>query len=579
MNTKIQRYSLFLVMITLFSLTNPIQAGWLDKNLDKLKKAKDLLNSAPKINQLKNKKDDKKPEKPTKKAPENKSKKINTVKNQHAKATVTKKPNKNKEAALIPDETVKFKLSNDGSLKILILPSYKGIIINAGQSFRTPYNKLKKPQGLSMSQFKIKVARIRGKRTTDYQTYHRLFAIQQTYKSLNKAQLKKAFYKSPEYKSQQQYANLLSWKKTAGYLAVSALSDKSYRKYFCGKNDCNSAAKLQLDRGHQSRYVSSGVKLHWGGIMNKNEFKTRRLISQFIDNEFSQLVQWSKNHKFNREEYVYRETKLPPYNFQQGIFDIRIKLEPYQLAKGTLFNNKIKMTDSEAETLAKQHKHKQIFYGFKVNSTISQESYIYKSKMLDVNNIKFNYVITSNAIDLFWKANLTDKWVSLPVSRRASKSKANSTSFESKRNECLQSYKDPKTQNPYARRCLGLCNKNRLSDASANSINRCNNAYDSFKNAQNKPSTKKMHLDEVTGIFRRGRGMKGYILKTNNPEFKPCSGYRENFQMLNDKGNNKIRAILKTRSRKIKLINVNWTINLSGNPTSRCVATDVKVIK
>ncbi|HFB66501.1 MAG TPA: hypothetical protein ENJ60_13265, partial [Aeromonadales bacterium] len=98
MNTKIQRYSLFLVMITLFSLTNPIQAGWLDKNLDKLKKAKDLLNSAPKINQLKNKKDDKKPEKPTKKAPENKSKKINTVKNQHAKATVTKKPNKNKEA-------------------------------------------------------------------------------------------------------------------------------------------------------------------------------------------------------------------------------------------------------------------------------------------------------------------------------------------------------------------------------------------------------------------------------------------------------------------------------------------------
>ena len=55
MNTKIQRYSLFLVMIILFSLTNPIQAGWLDKNLDKLKKAKDLLNSAPKINQLKKK--------------------------------------------------------------------------------------------------------------------------------------------------------------------------------------------------------------------------------------------------------------------------------------------------------------------------------------------------------------------------------------------------------------------------------------------------------------------------------------------------------------------------------------------
>ncbi len=42
-------------MIILFSLTNPIQAGWLDKNLDKLKKAKDLLNSAPKINQLKKK--------------------------------------------------------------------------------------------------------------------------------------------------------------------------------------------------------------------------------------------------------------------------------------------------------------------------------------------------------------------------------------------------------------------------------------------------------------------------------------------------------------------------------------------
>ncbi len=575
MTIRIKNHTLFTLTLMLLTVISQAQAGWFDKNLDKLNKAKDLLNSS-KLNKLKNKKDDKKTKASTKKEPQNKSKKINSIKNKNVKGSVTEKPNKNKDTALIPDETLKFKLSNDGSLKTLIVPAYQGIIINDGRSFRTPYNKLKKPQGLTMSQLKINAARIRKERATDYQTYQHLFAIQKTYQSLDMEQLKNAFYKSPEYKNQQQYANLLSWKKVAGYLAVRSLSEKSYRKYFCGDNDCNSKSKLRLDRENQSRNVSLGVKLHWGGIRNKNEFKTRKLISQFIDNEFSQLLAWSKKHKFNPEEYVYRETKLPPYNFQQGVFDIKIRLDPYQLTKGSLLLNKVKITDSEAETLANQHKHKQIFYGFKVKPTISTKSYIYKSKMLDVNNIKFNYVITSNAIDLFWKANLTDKWVSLPV---ASKSKANSTSFESKRNECLQSYKNPKTHNPYARRCSSLCNKSSLSDASANSINLCNNAYDSFKKAQNKPSTKKMHLDEVTGIFRRGRGMKEYILKTNNPEFKPCKSYRDNFQMLNDKGNKKIRDILKTRSRKIKLINVNWTINLSGNPTSRCVATDVKVIK
>ncbi len=555
MNTKIQQYILFLVMIFLFALSNPIHASWFDKNLDKLNKAKELLNSA------------------------NKHKKSSFVKPKHKNSSITQKQKKNKAGELIPDETIRFKLSTDGSLKTLTLPSYQGIIINGGQSFRTPPSELQEGTGLLMGPLKIRLTRIRGRRATDYQTYHRLFAIQHSYKTLDKAQLKNAFYKSPEYMNQQQYANLLSWKKIAGYLAVFALSDKSYKKYFCGKNECKSARKIELNRLDQSRYVSSGVKLHWGGIMNKNEFITRKLISQFLDNEFTQLVQWSKKHQFNTIEYVYRETKLPPYNFQQGVFDIRIELKPFQLAKNAFFNNKIKISDSEAEMLANQHKHKKIFYGFKVKPAISKESYIYQSKMLDVNNIKFNYLIVSNAIELFWKANLTNKWIDLPIRRMDSKSKANKTSFESKYNECLQSYKNPKAKNPYARRCLGLCNKNKLSNASANSINSCNNAYDAFKNAQNKPSTRKMHLDEVTGIFRRGRGRKEYILKTNDPEFKPCKSYRENFTMINDKGQKKIQAILKTRSRKIKLINVNWTMNLSGNPTSRCVATDVKVIK
>ena len=496
------------VAIMLLVFIGNLQAGWLDDNLDKLKKAKDLLNSAQKHQKKKE------PKKEQQKQEDKLDKNEQSVQTNKNPTQSSKKPSSkvNKENnALIYGEVINISLGNKGKFKTLTLPTYKGVMMSLGKSYPVSLKKLQKKTGMGMSPLRLKLGVIARERANNYYLYQKLHAIKLSYKTLDKKKLTQLLLKPSSLAgTNEEITLLISWKNIANYLAVLALSDKSYAKYFCGSLKCN----IAHDRVSQQRSVTFDLP-YWGGLGNKNEFKKRKLIKEFIDNEFTALVEWSKNHTFYREEYVLGEMILPHYNFKKGYFDLKLRINPDVLGNDKIIDDSVKMSANKAEALVKKHKNNRLYYIYKVASSISKISYVQQTKKIAPYRMTYDFKVNSNAVEFFWNTKLTDKWRDIPIRLRkmnkgeGAKSILNGAGGLSKRMVCFNASRTHR-RNPaiyqFAAMCSQACQKakNKILHQPSNSqseIDQCNTAYDEFwaaldpesKAAANHPTIDKRH--------------------------------------------------------------------------------------
>jgi len=260
--------------------------------------------------------------------------------------------------------------------------------------------------------------------------YLRLWSIKQALVTLNKQQLKIWANEQPDSETKQEQQKIIAWTKMAHYLAKNALSMPVYAKYFCENPDCKSQKYKKFKK--QGFSLKNNTNLHhnpiWSG--NGNPFEARRSFKRFIDKEFAEIVEWSKNFTFNNEIYVVGQTNISDYQFDKGGFYFHITL-PYSRFIAFNKNHKgkgvfkeestgkgifVKVPIEQAKALKNKVQRKDLHYAIRGILKITDGSYFSGTKILNVSNVQFDFEIISDTFEVFIDNGLTEKLIEIPVS-------------------------------------------------------------------------------------------------------------------------------------------------------------------
>ncbi len=319
------------VVFTLILLTYPgySQAGWLDKNLKKLDKAKELINSATKPNksQPENKKANTK-KKPVKSPNtiENKasSEKISSTNispanngasntnqtnypiNQNEKDVLTQTQYyylRDKYYAQLTEMKGKYKVFHSQSESVfhpLFIPVYKGVRrIGVMPLVEHYYKNIGMPAGKMDPLKQAFLERL----WNDSQLYNNLKLLNIKSSQINATGLKKD--------QPRQSGFHYSAKTHMQSLAAGLFSPTTYARYFCTKNE----------KCPQKFYAKRGI-FQWGG-RPVDEFRKHKAYVDFVDNQVDKIKLWAC--QLDHSVYIVGTALLGEYDFDKKGYNLTLQ--------------------------------------------------------------------------------------------------------------------------------------------------------------------------------------------------------------------------------------------------------------
>jgi len=276
-------------------------------------------------------------------------------------------------------------------------------------------------------------------------SYHQLLSMNDAKKSLNKEKIKKKF--NGKGFNSMTMADIVdqSWFAFLSNVGPKTLTYSSYKKYMCNdemlKTTLNSSTTVnQCEEAYSKSNGRSGRVSFVGG--KGSVFDKKRALNGYLDNEVDKLLKLAS--KASHEIYVQGRLRVSSYQFEHGgfilqaIYPINFNSGHKQTTRDALwekypiFKSKrygsfkkggagsgqlYKMSESKAEKFSEKLKksNRQLYYVYKVRLKPTKESYHYKTRVYNVNKMKYDYDILSSEFEFFFDEAMTNKAFDLPV--------------------------------------------------------------------------------------------------------------------------------------------------------------------